>query len=293
MFNDRNPEYVARLRSRIDDLPGIEKLIHKPRVSNEEVGSKLVDMLRSTTLVPTLFFIDPWGYKGLSLDLIGNAIRSWGCDCIFFFTYNRINPGISNPIVVAQMNDLFGEARAQRLRDKFSGRGSEERQATIINEFAEALKDVGGKFVLPFEFKSRHGERTSHHIIFVSKAFLGYHLMKEVMFGLSSDDGEIRSFEYTPVKSPQPPLLFAFAKPFSVETLKKMLVRACAGDVLTVWQVYENHGVDTPYTKRHVKDAIRALEAEGRVTIDIPADKRPKRKGEVTLADTRIVTFPI
>lgn len=292
MFNDKNSNYIDQLRAKINALPGIERLVHEPIVSNDEVGPKVVDRLRSLSHVPTLFFIDPWGYKGLSLELIGNAIKHWGCDCIFFFNYNRINPGINNPFVVARMNDLFSAARADRLREKVKGLSPEERQSTIINELAEALREVGGRFVLPFEFKSRHGERTSHHIIFVSKEFLGYHLMKEVMFGLSSDDAEVRSFEYIPVKSPQLRLLFDLAKPHGIETLKNILVRSCAGNAFTVWQVYERCSVDTPYTLRNVKDAIKALEAEEKVFVDTPADKRPKRHGEVTLADKRVVTFP-
>ncbi len=116
--------------------------------------------------------------------------------------------------------------------------------------------------------------------------------MKEVMFPLSSDEGEVRSFEYVPIKSPQLRLLVDLAEPHSISALKDLLALKCAGNILTVWQAYEDHSVDTPYTLRNFKDAIRALEAEGRVTIDPPADKRPKRKGEVTLAKDKVVTFP-
>jgi three-Cys-motif partner protein len=160
-FNDSNPEYTVQLQAAVDALPGIETLTYKPEVVNTEVGSEIVGMLRQTRLVPTLFFVDPWGYRGLSLDLIGNAIRSWGCDCIFFFNYNRINPGINNPFVVERMNELFGPERADVLRRQLSGAQPALRQETIINSLAEALREIGGKFVLPFEFKSAHGERTS------------------------------------------------------------------------------------------------------------------------------------
>ena len=291
-FNDKNSEYARRLEEAIANLPGIEKLAYRPQVSNIEVGSDLVDILRSLKLVPTLFFIDPWGYKGLSLELIGNAIKSWGCDCIFFFNYNRINPGIANPAVVELMNDMFGASRVEQLREKVRGRTPDDRQSIVINELAEALRDVGGKFVLPFEFKSRHGERTSHHIIFVSKKFLGYHIMKDVMFGLSSDEGDVRNFQYTPVTSPQLRLLFDLAKPHSIALLKELLLSACAGRTLTVWDVYENHSVDTPYTLANFKDAIRQLEAEEKVYVDPPADKRRKLNGVVTLADKKMVAFP-
>jgi hypothetical protein len=290
MFNDKDYEYAERLRDVINAVPEIENLAHQPQVSNTAVGSEMADILRSTRRVPTLFFIDPWGYKGLSLELIGSAIRNWGCDCIFFFNYNRVNPGISNPSVIGLMNDLFGPGRADRLRDKVRGQSPDGRQSIIINELAEALREVGGRFVLPFEFRSSYGQRTSHYIIFVSKNFLGYHLMKEVMSKLTSDEGEVRSFEYTPVKSPQLRLLFDLAAPFSITALKENLLGSFAGETLSARTVYERCSVDTPYTLKNVKDAIKELEADGEVTVDIPAEKR-RRRGEVTLADGRSVTF--
>lgn len=290
MFNDRNPKHAEQLEAAINALPGIETLTYRPEVSHTAVGSEMVEMLGSVKLVPTLFFIDPWGYKGLSLDLIGNAIKNWGCDCIFFFNYNRINSGIDNPFVVGPMNELFGAKRADELREQVRGATPNDRQTLIIDALTEALKAVGGTFVLPFEFKSSHGERTSHYVTFVSKDFLGYHLMKEVMFGLSSDDSEVRSFEYVPVKSPQLALELNLDEPYSIAALKEALARKCAGQAVEVRQVYKNHSVDTPYTLRNFKDAILQLEDEARVAVDIPPDKRV-RKGEVTLGDKRTVTF--
>lgn len=292
MFNDKNPEYARQLREAIANLPGIEKLAHPPQVTNFEVSRDLVNLLRSSPLVPTLFFIDPFGYKGLSLDLIGSAIRSWGCDCIFFFNYNRINPAISNLGVVERMNDLFGAKRAERLREQVSDLTPEGRQAAIISELTEALKEVGGKHVLPFEFQSQHGDRPSHYIVFVSKAFLGYHLMKEVMWPLSTDTSEVRSFEYVPVKSTQMSLFPDFGKTHSIPLLKDVLVRTAAGQTMSVWNVYEQFTVDTPYMLKHVKEALRQLEDEKLITIEPSAEKRRKIKGVVTLANTCVVTFP-
>ena len=48
-------------------LPDIGTLKHKPKVFNNEVGEEIVKMFEERALIPTLFFVDPWGYKGLSL----------------------------------------------------------------------------------------------------------------------------------------------------------------------------------------------------------------------------------
>ncbi len=300
IFNDKNMNFTGQLRSELRALPGIEKLTYQPEVWSDEVGSEVIAELRKTQLVPTLFFIDPWGYKGLTLDLIGQAIRGWGSDCIFFFNYNRINPAVTNSSVHAHMTDLFGAERLMRLQGRVKGLSPAEREDVIVRELSDALRDVGGQYVLPFQFKSGTGKRTSHYIIFVSKHIRGYSLMKDVMAGLSTDAGAVKLFRYVPPQGPSSPrsaqlTMFPVEgedEPYSIAALKRHLLRVCLGATLPVSDVYDMHTLDTPYTLRNVKDSLRELEAEGRVTIDPPAARRRMYKGEVTLADDKLVTFP-
>ena len=44
LFNDRNPDNAGRLKTAIDDLPGIQKLKYQPQVSNEIVGPRIAKM---------------------------------------------------------------------------------------------------------------------------------------------------------------------------------------------------------------------------------------------------------
>ena len=58
---------------------------------------------------------------------------------------------------------------------------------------------MGGEFVLPFRFKNSEGTRTSHYLIFVSKNFLGYEMMKEIMAKESSANVQgVPTLEYIP-----------------------------------------------------------------------------------------------
>jgi len=186
LFNDANEDFSRSLDQAISEIPGIGKLKYAPQVHNFEVGEKIANMFNEMRLVPTLFFVDPWGYKGLSLDLVGSVLKDWGCDCIFFFNYNRINMGLSNRLVVEHMNALFGTERADILRQELEPLSPGERELLIIEELSKALKDKGGKYVLPFRFRNEKGSRTSHHLIFVSKNIRGYEIMKEIMAKESS-----------------------------------------------------------------------------------------------------------
>lgn len=186
VFNDLNSDHSRTLEAAIASLPGIETLRYKPQVHNYEVGDEIVKQFEQVSLVPTLFFVDPWGYKGLSLRLINSVLKDWGCDCIFFFNYNRINMGLPNDAVDEHMNCLFGQERADGLRATLQGLAPIERETAIVEELAQALQELGGKYVLPFCFLNDEGTRTSHYLIFVSKHIRGYEIMKEVMAKQSS-----------------------------------------------------------------------------------------------------------
>ncbi len=291
-FNDNNPTFASELRKTIGQLPGIEKLRNAPVVTSATVNRDVVEHLRLGQSVPTLFFIDPFGYRGLSLELISASIKNWGCDCIFFFNYNRINPAINNPAVLEHMNDLFGPERASKLRGDVGALSPDSRQATIIDSLTESLRSVGGRYVLLFEFQSQHGDRTSHYVVFVSKAFIGYHIMKEVMAKLSTDSAPVSQFHYVPVRSTQMALFPEFGRSHSIATLKHVLVHRAAGITAAVWDIYEQFTPDSPYTLKNVKDALIALEEEGALRIVPPASQRPRRHGKITLNEDKRVTFP-
>jgi three-Cys-motif partner protein len=176
------------------------------------VSDDIIDELKHIETIPSLFFLDPWGYKGVSLKLIKFAIKPWGSECIFFFNYNRIQAAINNPQVQNLMIALFGKDRLAELRMKLVDLNSTEKELEIINTLGEALKDFGGKFSLPFCFKHAEQDRTSHYLIFVGKHPKGYSLIKEIMAKYSQKNADgVPSFTYEPKKNVQ--LEFTFNRP--------------------------------------------------------------------------------
>ncbi len=282
-FNDEQPEHTKSLANEIKALPGIETLKYQPQVSTGNVGASVAANLQSIRLIPTFSFIDPFGYKGLSLGLVQGAIKDWGSDCVFFFNYNRINAGISNALVDQHIDALFGPERAAKLRGEVSGCTPIQREAIVLENLAQAIKELGGKFVLPFRFRNANGTRSTHHLIFVSKHVLGYEKMKEIMAKESSThDQGVPSLEYSPADA-NTPLLFSLQRP--LEKLADELSAVYAGKSRTMLQVYNGHHVDTPFIKKNYKDALRALETKGLIST-------PKRRAG-TFGDDVVATFTI
>lgn len=290
IFNDKDENNSSTLQKEINNLSGIGKLQYAPIIFNDEVGNKIVDMFEKMKLVPTLFFVDPWGYKGLSLRLINSVLRNWGCDCIFFFNYNRISMGVNNPYVREHMAALF-ESRTDPLIKKIDGVSPAMRENIILEELCEALIDIGGgeeRFVLPFRFKNDTGTRTSHHLVFVSKNFKGYDIMKLIMAKESSTENQgVASFEYNQADE-NCPYLFQFTRP--LEDLKEKLLKDLAGKRLTTAEIYRSHSIKTPYIMPNYKKVLQELDDESKISIQT-LNGIKRRPG--TFADNILVSFPV
>ena len=286
LLNDSDSNNTSTLQNEINKLSGIGDLKHKPIISCGEIDEEAEKYFNQAKLVPSFSFIDPFGYKGLSLNIIKGVIKDWGCDCVFFFNYNRINAGIGNPIVAGHMDALFGKERADALRERLPGLSPELREALILEELAAEIKALGGTFVLPFTFRNSSGTRTSHKLVFVSKSFKGYAIMKDIMAKESStEDQGVPSLTYSPADRSMP-LLFSLQRP--LDQLQASLLTDFAGQELSVTEIYERHSVDTPYVMKNYKGCLTQLEAEGKIAVR--SLKGARRKG--TFADHLVVRFP-
>ena len=282
LFNDAKVDHIYSLQKAIDAITGIDDLKYKPEVTNFKIGEKNLEIFD----VPTLFFLDPYSYKGLSLNLIYAVVKNWGCDCLFFFNYNRINMDLTNPIVEDDINDLFGKIRADIVRKKLKLIKSEDREFTISEAICEALKEIGIKYVQPFRFKHEKKNRTSHHLIFVSKDKRGYQIIKDIMAKESSYQNQgVPSFEYNPATSRQ---LSLFESSTPLDDLEQMLIDEFAGQTITMKEIYLQHNVGRSFIDKNYKDALKNLESQGKITTEPPVNERRKN----TFGDSVKVTFP-
>jgi hypothetical protein len=198
--------------------------------------------------------------------------------------------GLNNEKVREHMNALFEADRAEYLRGILPLMSPEQRELTVVEELCTALKQYGGKYVLPFRFRNSSGTRTSHYLFFVSKHFKGYEIMKEIMAKESSSNIQgVASFEYCLVDTRQP---FLFSLTLPLDKLGELLAVEFAGKSLRMKEIYLSHSVGRRYIKRNYKDILTIMEKKGQITAIPPMENRPKRKGEMTFGDDVEVTFP-
>lgn len=286
IFNDKEPENVHALRNAIDSLPGVKALKYKPTLSNLEVDEGIIPEFEKIRFVPSLLFVDPFGHKGLSIRLIKSVLKDWGCDCIFFFNYNRVNMALNNPQFNERIDLLFGKTKAAELCAALEICPPSYREFEILEKLTAALQEVGVKYVLPFCFKNEHGTKTNHHLIFASKAFEGYDIMKGIMAKESSASTQgVPSFEYSPVDK-RCPLLFEYTRP--LDELEQQLLSYFAGRELTVSQIYREHSIGRPYVRSNYKGVLRKLLDDGKIKAEHPSGSI--KKG--TMPDQVKIKFP-
>jgi three-Cys-motif partner protein len=291
VFNDYSAKYVRILTTEIENTPGIETLRHPPQVYNYCVDKDITSLVEHDGTMPAFLFVDPYGYKGLSLDLVKSVIRRWGSDCVFFFNYRRINMNLPTQKPVLRetlMCDLFGAQRFERLRaDIDQVLDPETRERTIIGHLRDALGDIGGKYVLTYAVADMRGKRTQQYLIYVTKSAKGLTIMKDTMGNLSTEELMCCSeFGYNPVMESQTTLLKELCPP--EDALADALSEHFAGRSVRADQVYSEHGTTTNFRERDYKRALKKLESENRIAVDPPADKRRRD----TLSDDVRITFP-
>ena len=290
VFGDSDEDHCSRLKSRIATLKAAGRLGRYPTVFHQEVNEGLAMHLSEQQLSPTLTFLDPCGYKGISLSLINSVLKDRYCDCLFFFNYDGVNRGLSVPGVADHINALFGPERADGIRAAVRGLTPDDRERLVMRELDAALRDGHANYVRWFRFIRNGARRTSHYLVFVSKSFRGYDIMKQIMAseGKRSPEG-VPLYEFDPQEPEY--IQTGLFDGSQLDSLREDLTRRFSGQKLALSDLHEQHSANTDYLLDNYREVLRSLEDAGSITCDPVAEKRPRRSGVRTMAPHTVIAF--
>jgi three-Cys-motif partner protein len=281
-FNDENPEFIETLKLEVSKIPGVDTLKYEPVFRTKSISREIIPRIKQVK-VPTLFFADPWGYAGISVDLIEASIAHWGSDFLFFFNYNRINMNLGCEAMNEPINEFFSAARADELRETVATLRPAQREETILKAMQSAIKGLGAQ-VGKFTYRSETGSRSTHHLLCVSRHRQGMALFKEISAKESTSfDYDVPSLEHDPSAESYQQRLFS-----PLAELEEELLATYAGKILTPDQIYHDHHNGRPYVLKNYRQALLHLEETGAVSIDPP--KAARQRSESVPSDAR-VTF--
>ena len=262
-FGDKDQRIIDTLDANIKGLSGISNLNFQPIVKAGQVTGALAEHLATLRLVPTLMFLDPFGYKGVSADIVRAVLQNRGSECILFFNYNRLVPAIRNAGVRHHVDAIFGAQRVDNLGEILPTLDNAGTERAVMEALRESMREIGAGYVQAFRF--RKGARITHHLVFIGTHPLGHKIMKDVMSKHSSHISQgVASFEFVQAEDNASITMF-HEEPGPIDDLKVDLLKTFAGKSVTVECIFEQHNLGTPYVLKNYKDAVRELMRDGKV----------------------------
>jgi three-Cys-motif partner protein len=287
-FNDENEAFITSLKQEIDLIPDVSLLGHASTYRSETASVGLFESFALPTSMPVFVFLDQFGYSEVTSDLIRRIFRHQKCDCAFFFRTSRVIAAVNNSKVIGTLGRLFGRGMLQELRQSFE-RDKSHREEVVLGALQRVMFHAGAKHFLSFPFRIHEKNSSRHHLIYLGKHELGLGLMKEIMGKASSRHVfGVPVLGYSDV--PSNPTLFEIDL---IPGLQSELLAAFAGKHLTVAQVYTSHHPrSTQFVLRNYQEALRRLEAEGKISALPAVHRRPTRNGKVTMSESVVIDFP-
>lgn len=298
LFNDKDIDHVNTLASEFNGLTlemsggdpseknpvhARELLSHQPIMFNQEVDRNIDAALKRFDGIPTLSLLDPFGVKGLTSARIGRLINGWGCDCIFFFNYNRINLSLKNPAYKAHLDNLFGSERTNSLKILTEGLNSDldagpalARETAILDKLKETILALGGKHVFPFGFRNPSGKRLLHCVVLASKDVKAETIWKDILASESAEDAEgipthhHRNIDQYGLGLGTPQNSMKVLKQEIIDVLEDLRLP------IDIQYLQDIHSPGKNYVSKNYRAALRELEREGLIKV-----VRPKKGNRV------------
>jgi hypothetical protein len=165
--------------------------------------------------------------------------------------------------------------------------GVKAREKIVLIRLDEALYEAGAQHVLKFSFKIEDDQRSTHHLIFVTRHRKGYEVMKHIMASESSWESE-NGPSMTFVQRLGTGSLFD-RDPLDVLG-DQLLLRLKQGP-LSLDELYEAYGPETSFTQPYFKRALLRLETQGFISAEPRIQERPAPGGKPTMAGNTVLTF--
>lgn len=286
LFNDFNIKYINNLRDSINKLEVQHNIKLTTRYYNKNVDEFFIKIFSSRILYPSLLFIDPFGYKGLTLELLRSVIKDFGCDIIFFFNYNRIATGINNPKIEGDLKMLFNERNYEKLkRSTLTGK---HKEIFIIETLKDSLRLIGGTYVVPVRFLFPKMNKASHYIIFTSKNDLGLKIFKDIcQSNKLLPIPEYKCFQFEQRYYEKDDIYEKF-QDYHIKQLIKILRTNFSKQNILVKDLISKATKNSLYTSKDIKRALFSLESENKIQVRPLNDKK---RVSNTMADHLEVKF--
>jgi len=211
-----------------------------------------------SVLVPSFFFIDPFGFGGIPFSTIEKILCNPKTEVFFTFIVRDIARFISVPELRHMFDTLFGTDKWKRILSS-----SQKPEIALIDLYREQLHEVlGVKYSWPFRVCMSEKAQTLYYLLHVSNNYKGHSIMKSIMHEQSAQ-GDFAYLGPEDITARSQMRLFDIA---DIHQLKKYLLERFKGETLSYDDIQERacHPwyAEPPYIDKHFRQALKELEEE-------------------------------
>jgi len=289
VFNDKHRLSIETLSGCIDNYCKLYNFAYPPEYFSEEVNNDTIDNLLTDTNIPALLFLDPWGYKGLSLDTIRKGVENQGCDCFFFFNYDAVirSLGDHNEHLMENLLLLFGDD-AIVLNEAIKDKDPYIKNELIISKFEEKVRGLlPDVFVTSFKFFYENSSKVSHYLFHVTKHIKGLEAFKQTIYHLNKDSDGFPMYEYDPKHADSPILL---ATTGNLEKLAYDLLEYYKGQTVNFKAILENYITKSLFLPVNARKSLKYLESMSKITV-VRVNKYGEMRNGKSFTELDMITF--
>lgn len=275
--NFKNLEKVlTREQSRIKNLHKIKIIKENDEFAN--VISGIFEYLEKekSILVPSFFFIDPFGFSGIPFTVIRRILENPKTEVFFTFMVRDIARFIKLPELEDIFNKLFGTDRWKEILNSSVKRP----EIALINLYREQLHNIANvKYSWPFRVCTSEKVQTLYYLLHVTNNFKGHSIMKNIMFNQSAEG----NFAYLGPQDITARTQMRLFDIHSIQDLKKYLMERFKGKSLEYKEIQERvctpWYTEPPYIDKHYRKALKELEKEKKIKVNRISSKTKRGLG--------------
>jgi three-Cys-motif partner protein len=266
----------------------------------------LPDILKTISGCPALFFLDPFGHKGMEWDAVSQiaarATAGQPTEVLLNFYSSEVDRAggwIDSshrlaPAFVASLDELFGTSEWQALY--LGGHTKRGRMEALTRLYLTRLANAFRGIAASYEVVAEDGT-PKYDIIYGTRSLLGCREMSDVVYRVSEDCRTTRTAARQAAKRQ----LALFEEPgSSPEERDEKIAEALAHDVHSLKEKgrsfsfvdLQNELLPLWFGKavsRHYRAACRRLEAEGKLVV--PPRQGGRRQAKIGISDTTLLTL--
>jgi len=225
-----------------------------------DVANKVLDDVKDN-IIPSFFFIDPFGWKGISFETIRRIMQIKRCEVFINFMLEQVNRFFEDKKLFQSLDNLFGVEKSAEKILQLQEDLQISREDALLKFYRDQLLEVAGvNYTFPFQVCSTNQEKSKYYLIHATNHWRGAEVMKGIMY----NEGTKGHFAYLGPAEGQMNLLDYSRE----DDLVKFLEEHYCGKKICFIDIIRENLNDKPYIEKNYKKALKELLENGKIKID-------------------------